>query len=194
MKISHVTTMTRVGEVVRHSSNEKKLAFKYDVNISKTQRKDNNGRVYAIVVDEEIKKLGGSQSKGGIDATFGFYFGGYSKGNSERTYCIWNFMNKSIKSEKLVEVYCVWAPTVNVSIPTMTGNITQTIPVDFHSIEDAFVKEYVAIEKKFPYLNMQESGSKWENTDLIEGYINKDGSLYKKKMTKIIDNSLFSVV
>jgi hypothetical protein len=191
MNINHITTMTRIGKVVRHATNEKKLTFEYDSNISRTQRKDNRGRVYAIVVDGEIKKLGGSQSKGGIDATFGFYFGGYSKGNSERTYCIWNFINRAVIAKKTVEIYCVWAPTVTVTIPTMTGSITQQIPVDFHSIEDAFVKEYVAIEGKFPFLNMQESGSKWENTDLIEGYINKDGSIYKKKVTKKVDSPLF---
>lgn len=184
MKISRVTTMTRIGQVVKHPTNKKKLAFQYDASITRAQRRDERGRVYALCVDGKIEKFGGSQAKNGIDGTFSAYFGGFAKGNSERTYCVWNFMRQAIDNGKLVEVYCVWADTVTVPVPTMTGSVEQTITIDFHAIENNFVNEYVSIEGRYPFLNMQESGSKWADTGLMEGYINKDGTIYGSNTSK----------
>ena len=178
MNISHITTMTRVGKIVKHSTNDKKLMFEYDSAMTRELRKDERGRVYALCVDGKIVKIGGSQAKGGIDGTYSAYFSGFAKGMSERTYCVWNFITQAITNEKLVEVYCVWADTVTVSVPTMTGKVQQTIAVDFHAIENNFVNEYISIEGEHPYLNMQESGRRWVDTGLLEGYINKDGTIY----------------
>lgn len=162
--------MTRIGQVVKSSNHEKKLTFVYDKNITKELRKDNRGRVYALCVNGEIVKIGGSQAKGGIDGTYSAYFGGFAPKMSLRTYCVWNFMRQNIEEGKNVEVYCVWADTVTIKVPTMTGSTTQTIPIDFHAIENNFVNEFVKIEGKYPFLNMQESGSKWIDTGLSEGY------------------------
>ena len=170
--------MKLIGNVVKHDTHPKKLKFNYDNEITKEIRKDNRGRVYAIVVDREIVKIGGSQAKGGIDGTFGAYFGGFAKGMSERTYCVWNFMMQQIEQGKNVEVWCVWAHTVTLPVPTMYGREEQTIAIDFHAIENNFVNEYVRIESTHPYLNTQEAGRRWVDTGLLEGYINKDGTTY----------------
>ncbi len=175
MHISHITTMTCAGEI-QLQPNEKKL--KFVPCISMDQLIDIRGRVYCIVVDGIIEKIGGSQDKGGIRGTIGWYLNGWSKGNSERTYCTWNFFTKNLLAGKKVEIWCVWAPEATVEIPTMTGTITKKIPVDYHSIEKAFNDEYFDLEKKHPTLNMQESGKRWQDTDLLEGYINKDGTIY----------------
>jgi hypothetical protein len=170
MQIDYITTMTKVGQLVRREGHDKKLALIPDANISKELLKDNRGRVYAIVVDGEIHKLGGSQAKGGIKSTFDAYCGGYAFGMSARTYAVWNYLTQKINQGKCVEIYCVWADVVTVPVPTMTGTEMQTIPVDFHAIEKNFVDEYVAKEGKYPELNMQESGRKWEDTGLLEGW------------------------
>jgi hypothetical protein len=52
----------------------------------------------------------------------------------------------------------------------MTGSVKQIIATDFHAIEKNFVDEYVRIEGGYPELNMQESGRKWEDTGLLEGW------------------------
>lgn len=178
MKIQEIKTMTRIGSIVKHATNPLKLAFDYDPAINRKNRKDERGRVYALVVNDEIVKLGGSQAKGGIDGTYSAYFAGFAKGMSERTYCVWNFIRKAITVGKKVEVYCVWADTVTVPVPTMYGTEKQTITIDFHAIEKNFVNEYVRVEGTYPYLNMQESGRRWVDTGLLEGYINKDGTIY----------------
>lgn len=178
MKISHITTMTRIGEIVSRIG-EKKLALLPDGSITKSQLRDKRGRVYAVVVGGVIEKLGGSQDAGGIQGTIGWYLNGFAKGNSERSYCTWNFFTREINAGKKVEIYTVWAPMVDVEIPTMNGLLTKTLPVDFHTIEKAFNDEYYEIEKKHPTLNMQESGKRWKDSGLLEGYINKqDGTVY----------------
>jgi len=178
MKIDYIKTMIKVGSFSLQD-NSKKLNFIPDEQLDPALLKDKRGRVYSIVVDKEIKKIGGSQDKGGIIGTIGWYLGGFAKGNSERTYCTWNYIRQNCINEKTVELYAVWAPMVKVTIPTMTGEIEKDIPVDFHSIEKEFNDEYYKMEESHPYLNMQESGSKWEDTGLMEGYINKDGTIYK---------------
>ena len=170
MNILNIKTMTRVGKVVNHNTNPRKLQFEYDPCMTKEMRKDNRGRVYALCVDGVIYKLGGSQSKDGIQGTYSAYFGGFAPKMSLRTYCVWNFMKQAVDQGKLVEVYCVWAAIVTIKIPTMYGEEEQTITIDYHAIENNFVKEYVRCEGKFPYLNMQESGGKWIDTGLSKDY------------------------
>ena len=170
MKIDNIKTMKLIGSVVKHDTNPKKLKFIYDDDTTYEMRKDNRGRVYALVVDGEIVKIGGSQAKGGIDGTYSAYFGGFAPKMSLRTYCVWNFMMQQIEQGKNVEVWCVWADTVTLPVPTMYGVEEQTIAIDFHAIENNFVNEYVNVEGKYPYLNMQESGRKWIDTGLSEGY------------------------
>lgn len=177
MQIDHIKTMTRAGEI-KLQPDTKKLAFIPDSAMSKQQLRDIRGRVYAIVVDGVIEKIGGSQDKGGIQGTLGWYLNGWAKGNSERTYCTWNFFRKNLEEGKTVEIWCVWAPMVTATIPTMTGSMQKSMPIDFHTIEKAFNDEYFQIEGRHPTLNMQESGERWQDTGLLEGYINKDGTIY----------------
>ena len=181
MKISHVTTMTRVGELVRREDHDKKLKLIPDENISRELLKDNRGRVYSIVIDGEIHKIGGSQAKGGIKATFDAYCGGFSYGMSARTYAVWNYLSQHLMQGKRVEVYSVRADTVTVPVPTMTGTREQTIAVDYHAIETNFVDEYVGIEGRYPELNMQESEPKWGDTGLLEGWPGMDTRFVEEK-------------
>jgi len=170
MKISNVKTMTRVGKVIKHDTHPMKLKFEYDSNMPHERRRDKRGRVYTLTVDEDIAKIGGSQDQGGIEGTVSAYFGGFAKKMSLRTYCVWNFMKQAIEAGKTVEVYCVWADVVTTYVPTMYGAEEQTITVDYHAIENNFVKEFVRVEGKFPDLNMQEAGRKWIDTGLSKGY------------------------
>lgn len=170
MNISHVSNAQRVGHIDLSESHEKKLVFVPDAQISKEQIRNENGRVYFLVVNGEIKKIGGSQCKGGIQGTIGAYLGGFAKGMSPRSYCGWNYIRQQIEAGKNVEFWFILAPTTTARIPTMNGFIEQSIAVDYHQIETSCVKEYLSIEKSYPYLNMQESGRKWIDTGLLEGY------------------------
>ena len=170
MEISHVTNAQRVGHIELSKTHKLKLAFVADSGISKERLRDKNGRVYFLTVDGEIKKIGGSQAKGGIQDTVGSYLGGFAAGNSPRTYCGWNYIRQKLQEGKNVEFWFILAPTTVAKIPTMNGFIEQSIAVDFHQIEKACVEEYLKVENDYPYLNMQESGRKWIDTGLLEGY------------------------
>jgi hypothetical protein len=171
MNIKYVKTAIKVGDVVISKKDNKTLQFDLDKKLLETNYTNNAGRVYYIVVNGEIVKIGGSQAKGGIKNTFHFYFTGFKGSPSPRTYCCWNYMRKAVLDNKKVEVYFVLAPIVSARIPTMTGYEDVQIPVDFHKMEDSAVSEYLRMEKKHPYLNLQESGGKWYTTGLFdEGY------------------------
>ena len=170
MHINHVTNAQRVGHITLSTTHEKKLTLVTDPGISRDQLRDENGRVYFITLNGEIEKIGGSQSKGGIQATIAAYLGGFAKGMSPRSYCGWNYIRQQTLAGNHVEFWFILAPTTVAKIPTMNGIIEQEIAVDFHQIETACVAEFLEIEKEYPYLNMQESGRRWIDTGLLEGY------------------------
>ena len=170
MNIDYISSMKRVGELTLSPKDSLSLEMNWDKKMTKEMQVDNRGRVYAICVDGVIEKLGGSSCVGGIAATFKWYMKGFNKGNSDRTFCCWNYMFKAINKGKKVEVYAVWAPLVETNIPTMTSEDRKQISIDYHIIEKNFVNEYFNIENKYPYLNMQESGRKWIDTGLLERY------------------------
>ena len=171
MHISSVKNVVRVGQIICRADHDKKLSLVPDVQISREELKREVGRVYLITVNGVIQKIGGSQAAGGIQGTLGAYLAGFSKGMSPRTYCVWKFMYNAIRANDTVEVFVVFAPLAKAKIPTMTGFTEVEIPVDYHSIESAFVSEYVKQEGEYPYLNIQESGRKWKDMgELLEGY------------------------
>ena len=164
MNISSVTNAQRVGKIVLHSSHALKLALTLDPQmLGNPKLRDNSGRVYFITIDGKIVKIGGSQCKGGIQGTIGAYLGGFAKGMSPRSYCGWNYIRQAIKAGHTIEFYFIMAPIITARIPTMNSIKTLQIPVDYHSIETDCVQEYLAHEKDYPYLNVQESGRKWRD-------------------------------
>ena len=52
------------------------LVFYFVFLCDKNIQKKENGRIYFIVIDNEIYKIGSSECKGGIKNTFAFYEGG----------------------------------------------------------------------------------------------------------------------
>jgi len=75
MNIKDVKTCFKIADVVldkEHKQNHIKINFLPEIidengqKLEKSILANNVGRVYIIVVDEIIKKIGGSQSKGGI--------------------------------------------------------------------------------------------------------------------------------
>lgn len=170
MHINHVTNAKRVGQIGISTTHDKKLTFVADSAITRSELRDDTGRVYFITVNGKIQKIGGSQCKGGIQSTIGAYLGGFAQGMSPRSYCGWKFCRNEVEKGNLVEFWFILAPMTTAKIPTMNGFIEQAIAVDYHQIETACVQEYLEVEKDYPYLNMQESGRKWIDTGLLEGY------------------------
>ena len=84
MEISKVHTAKKMGDFRKREDHEKyKINFEFLENISPETKKDRIGRVYYIVVNNIIKKIGGSASKDGIKSTIKFYTE-FGRANSNR--------------------------------------------------------------------------------------------------------------
>ena len=88
MKISDCPNAQLVGKVVLNTSTSKSNLRMVWEDLPTTFLKNNAGRVYLLVVDGEIKKIGGSVGKGGIKSTMSFYISGNTGRPSIRSYGI----------------------------------------------------------------------------------------------------------
>lgn len=87
MRISEVKTAFKIADV-EYVKDSTKLNFNYlkdlkdenNQSLSQNILTQNVARVYLIVVNGEIKKIGGSQADGGIKSTLNIYKDGESKG------------------------------------------------------------------------------------------------------------------
>lgn len=175
MKINQVSNAQRVGQIKLHPSHPQKLSLEVDSNLPSNDLKSNVGRVYFLTVNGEIKKIGGSQCKGGIQGTIGAYLGGFAPGMSPRSYCGWNYIRQHVVSGNMVEFFFILAPMTKTQIPSMSSYTLINIPVDYHQIETLCVQEFLSVQGKYPELNVQESGRKWRDLSgptgkLLEGY------------------------
>jgi len=171
MNINTIKNAIRVGHLEKSTTHDLKLVLINDKDISNEDIRDNRGRVYFLTINDEVFKIGGSQAKGGIKSTIAAYQGGFAKGMSPRTYCIWKFCRQQIELGNKVEFYFMLAPKIFVDSPTLSGWKKIETTQDFHLIEENCLEEYLEKEGKYPYLNMQESGKRWKDMDdLLEGY------------------------
>ena len=138
----------------------------------KDLRKDPFGRIYMIVTNGVIKKIGGSQDKGGIESTINAYLrGDIGKSESMRNYAVCKYFKKELKLGSHIEIYFLPLPIVEVDLPTFSGNkIKKRVAVDFHSIEKSFVDDFYKSNGFYPYLNIQESNTTWKELGLSDGW------------------------
>lgn len=183
MKITEVKNLLRVGQIVLNETGSgPALHLVVDPKFTRDQLTDEAGRAYYLVVDGEIVKIGASQDKGGIRGTISAYRSGFGGRPSPRTYGICNFMFREVSKGKKVEFYVVFAPVVEVVLPTPTGTKVCTVPVEARYLEDLHVKHFVEKEGRFPVLNLQEQNIRWEDNDLIdEGYFKLINKAAKKR-------------
>ena len=75
-------------------------------NVSKDMLTSNAGRVYLMVVDGVIKKIGGSVSKGGIKSTMSFYESANGR-PSIRSFGIQQLIFEELEAGKAVEIFLI---------------------------------------------------------------------------------------
>ena len=103
------TTYTKKGKIQREAHPDV-MVIDYDLSVTRDERRSNAGRVYWLVVDGEIVKIGGGDGNGGIDGTMSAYLGatkdsgrGPGSGMSDRSYSVSNFLKMSVKAGRNVE-------------------------------------------------------------------------------------------
>jgi hypothetical protein len=170
MRISEVKTAIKVADIIIDNGMSESY-WKPEWLGDKSVLKDNSGRVYIIVSNGIIKKIGGSQSKGGIINTFSSYKGGLSGKPSIRTYGINVLIAEEMKAGSKVEVYMITSPVVKAPVKGLFSEDSIDVAA-FKEMENKCVEDYKSKTGDYPDWNFQESGRKWPSF-VNEGYVNQ---------------------
>ncbi len=171
MLIKEVKTAFKIADV-EFIKNSTKLKFNYLSNLIDEKGiplpKDiltrNYSRVYLIVVDGQIKKIGASQDKGGIKGTLSIYKDGGIKGRpSIRSFGIWYFLYYSILQKKKIEFYMIYHDDFETEVKGLFGtHLITNANINCRLIEECCIKDYLSKENnKYPEWNVQEQGLDW---------------------------------
>ncbi|WQW36903.1 GIY-YIG nuclease family protein [Helicobacter pylori] len=200
MHISEVKTAFKIADV-EYVKDSTKLNFNYlkdlkDENnqpLSQNILTQNVARVYLIVVDGEIKKIGGSQADGGIKSTLNIYKDGGVKGRpSVRSFGVWYFLYHTILTGAKIEFYMIYQPNFETQVKGLFG---------FHAIKDASIS-YKLLEQAcltdyrnnsndaLPEWNVQEQGKDWpndikdEHANTTQKAQNREKAIHRKAIDK----------
>lgn len=161
MNINSVSTAQKVGDFTINKSGGK-ARLRVNWKDLGSVLKDNSGRVYLMVVNGEIKKIGGSVSKGGIKSTMSFYESGNCGRPSIRSYGIQQLIFEELCLDNSVEIYIITSEQVVAPVKGLFGNTE--IPISaFKEMEEKCIRDYVEVEGNFPEWNYQEAGKAWED-------------------------------
>ena len=171
MKISEVKTAFKIADV-EYVKDSTKLNFNYlkdlkDENGNPLPQKilsENVARVYLIVVDGEIKKIGGSQAVGGIKNTLEIYRDGGVKGRpSIRSVGVWYFLYHTILEGRKIEFYMIYQENFEKEVKGLFGlKKIKNASISYKFIEQCCVEDYLDFENgKYPDWNAQEQGMDW---------------------------------
>lgn len=146
-----------------------------------------------IVVNGEIKKIGGSQADGGIKSTLNIYKDGGIKGRpSIRSFGVWYFLYHTILTGAKIEFYMIYQPNFETQVKGLFG---------FHAIKDASIS-YKLLEQAclmdyrnnsndaLPEWNVQEQGKDWpndikdEHANIAQKAQNREKAVHRKAIDK----------
>ncbi|MFP6066390.1 GIY-YIG nuclease family protein [Helicobacter pylori] len=200
MHISEVKTAFKIADV-EYVKDSTKLNFNYlkdlkdenNQSLSQNILTQNVARVYLIVVDGEIKKIGGSQADGGIKSTLNIYKDGGVKGRpSIRSFGVWYFLYHTILTGAKIEFYMIYQPNFETQVKGLFG---------FHAIKDASIS-YKLLEQAcltdyrnnsndaLPEWNVQEQGKDWpndikdEHANTTQKAQNREKAVHRKAIDK----------
>lgn len=178
-----------------------KLNFNYLKNLKDENGKvlpqsiltQNVARVYLIVVDGVIKKIGGSQAVGGIKSTLQIYQDGGVKGRpSIRSFGVWYFLYHTILSGAKIEFYMIYQENFEKEIKGLFGLKTvKNAYISYKLIEECCVADYLACEGgKHPDWNVQEQGKDWsddiknQHANILKNAQSRDKKVIRKEVKR----------
>ncbi|WP_033773693.1 GIY-YIG nuclease family protein [Helicobacter pylori] len=173
MHISEVKTAFKIADV-EYVEDSTKLNFNYlkDLKDENNQSLPNSiltqnvARVYLIVVNDEIKKIGGSQADGGIKSTLNIYRDGGVKGRpSIRSFGVWYFLYHTILTGAKIEFYMIYQPNFETQVKGLFGfHAIKDASISYKLLEQACLTDYRnSSDDALPEWNVQEQGKDWPN-------------------------------
>lgn len=172
MRIQDVKTAFKIADVIWDGKGTK-LLFEYLTIIKDENGKvlpqniltENVARVYLIVVNDEIYKIGGSQDKGGMKGTLRIYQDGGIKGRpSIRSFGVWYFLFYTITTQKTkIEIYMIYQKNFKAKVKGLWGfHTVNNAAISYKLMEECCINDFRKKEKKaYPKWNIQEQGADW---------------------------------
>lgn len=178
MYIKEVKTAFKIMDVYYDKGKDpSRLVFHYlenlvDENNQKLPQsilKKNVSRVYLIVVNDQIYKIGQSSDKSGIKSTLSIYKDGGVKGRpSVRSYGIFYFLLQEKKKGSKIEFYMIYQDHIKGAIKGLFKIYdNQNISISPKIIEERCLLDFREKENgKYPIWNLKEQAQDWP--DLIK--------------------------
>lgn len=154
MNIKDVKTAVKIGDFALRRNHKNKINIEYLSCINQKTLTDNSARVYLIVQDGIIKKIGGSTSKGGIRATMSFYVCAMTGSPGVPRFVIHLLIGRALKNKSKVELFMITSPKTLATVNGLFGAKKMKI-ASFKEMEDLCKSDYYSREKKYPDWNFQ---------------------------------------
>ncbi|MGL2333950.1 GIY-YIG nuclease family protein [Helicobacter pylori] len=200
MHISEVKTAFKIADV-EYVKDSTKLNFNYlkdlkdenNQSLSQNILTQNVARVYLIVVDGEIKKIGGSQADGGIKSTLNIYKDGGVKGRpSIRSFGVWYFLYRTILTGAKIEFYMIYQPNFETQVKGLFGFYAiKDASISYKLLEQACLTDYRNNNNDaLPEWNVQEQGKDWpsdikdEHANITQKAQNREKAVHRKAIDK----------
>ena len=183
MNINQVKTAVKVGEIILREDDSPNLIKPKWLNPKCPSLKDSIGRVYLLVINGKIFKIGGSACKGGIKKTISGYTDCMKGGPSDRSYILHYLIYRELKKSNIVEVFMITSPKVIQPVTGLFGIENKEVSA-FREMELLCVTQHYQIDNRFPVWNFQESNTEYP-LDLSEQYSEFKKIREEKKKSKI---------
>jgi len=177
MNIKDVKTAFKVANVILdkvHKERRIKFVFLDEVHnengkkISKDVLRDEAGRIYLIVSNSEIMKIGGSECRGGIKTTMSFYQGGMQGGPSIRTFGIHILIKEELEKGNKVEIYMISSTKTRMKVKGLFSEEEMEVSA-FRDMERKCKNDFISVEGELPPWNFQERGEVWRQ-DILRAH------------------------
>ncbi|WQS39104.1 GIY-YIG nuclease family protein [Helicobacter pylori] len=212
MHISGVKTAFKIADV-EYAKDSTKLNFNYlkdlkdenNQSLSQNILTQNAARVYLIVVDGGIKKIGdsqagggikkigGSQADGGIKSALNIYKDGGIKGRpSIRSFGVWYFLYHTILTGAKIEFYMIYQPNFETQVKGLFGFCAiKDASISYKLLEQACLTDYRNNNHDaLPEWNAQEQGKDWpndikdEHANTTQKAQNREKAIHRKAIDK----------
>jgi len=162
LNIKNITNAISLGEIILNNNKKSKATWKIIwYNDALKYISLENGRIYIIVSDDEIKKIGCSECKGGMKSTFNFYQSGLGGSPSLRTFGIHHLIYDELINNKKILILGIFNEPIKVNVKGLFNITEEIIYPSIKSMEDKCKNDYKSIYNKFPPWNFQENIEEW---------------------------------
>lgn len=153
---------TKLGKFVKNNSTKTRALWDilWEQGVENLVKKE-NGRIYFILVEDEIVKIGCSECKGGMRSTFASYKAGLSGSPSLRTFGIAHLISEELEKNHKVEIYGMWNEPIKVMVKGIFEEHEEEIFPSIKSMEEKCRKDYKQVYNKYPIWNFQENHEQW---------------------------------